>query len=58
MNVYVVALGKQFKGRVSNITPRTSKVGGDVVCQVKVELDEKPLSLRWGMSVDVEISQR
>jgi len=58
VNVYVEALGKQIKGSVSSIAPRATKVGGDVVYQVKVELDEQPQGLRWGMSVDVEISQQ
>ncbi len=54
--VYVEALGTEIKGRVVRIAPRSSKVGGDVVYTVIVELDEQPTELRWGMSVKVEIA--
>ena len=56
--VFVKALGKEIKGRVVRIAPRATKVGGDVVYTVVVELDEQPAGLRWGMSVDVEVETK
>ena len=56
--VYVEALGSEVVGRVVRIEPRASKIGGDVVYTVVVGLDEQPPDLRWGMSVDVEITTR
>ncbi len=54
--VYVEALGTDITGRVMGIAPLATKIGGDVVYAVVVELDEQPAGLRWGMSVDVEIT--
>jgi multidrug resistance efflux pump len=54
--VYVEALGTDIPGRVMRIAPLATKIGGDVVYAVVVELDEQPAGLRWGMSVDVEIT--
>jgi multidrug resistance efflux pump len=56
--VYVEALGSEIAGRVVRIEPQASKIGGDVVYTVVVELDEQPPDLRWGMSVDAEITTR
>jgi multidrug efflux pump subunit AcrA (membrane-fusion protein) len=56
--VYVEALGAQIPGRVANIAPEATTVGGDVVYKVTVDLDEHPPGLRWGMSVEVEIEAR
>jgi multidrug efflux pump subunit AcrA (membrane-fusion protein) len=56
--VYVEALGSEIAGRVVRIANQASKIGGDVVYTVVVELDEQPLDLRWGMSVDVTITTR
>ena len=53
--VYVEALGLEIEGRVARIASRATTIGGDVVYQVVVELEEPPAGLRWGMSVDVEI---
>jgi HlyD family secretion protein len=55
VSVYVEALGEEIDGQVSSVAPRATTVGGDVVYTVYVELDEQPPSLRWGMSIEVEI---
>lgn len=54
--VYVEALGEDISGQVMSIAPLATKIGGDVVYAVMVELDEQPAGLRCGMSVDVEIT--
>jgi HlyD family secretion protein len=54
--VYVEALGSEIAGRVVRIADQASKIGGDVVYTVVVELDEQPPDLRWGMSVDAQIT--
>ncbi len=54
--VYVEGLDVEIEGRVARITPRATTIGGDVVYTVVVELDERPSGLRWGMSVEVEIT--
>ena len=56
--VYVEALGLEITGQVARIANQASKIGGDVVYTVVVELDEQPSDLRWGMSVDVGITTR
>jgi multidrug efflux pump subunit AcrA (membrane-fusion protein) len=54
--VRVEALGVDVGGRVVEIAPQATTIGGDVVYPVVVELDEQPSGLRWGMSVEVEIA--
>ena len=54
--VYVEGLGKEIEGRVVHIAPRATTIGGDVVYTVVVKLDEQPPGLRWGMSVEMEIT--
>ncbi len=54
--VYVEGLGQDIRGRVVRIAPQATTLGGDVVYQVVIELDQQPSGLRWGMSVDVEIA--
>jgi len=44
------------EGRVMRIASQATTVGGDVVYEVVIELDEQPSDLRWGMSVEVEIT--
>jgi HlyD family secretion protein len=56
VNVSVEALGTQVAGRVVQIASQATALGGDVVYEVTVELDEQPVGLRWGMSVEVEIT--
>ena len=53
--VYVEALGEEIEGQVAGIAPQATTVGGDVVYEVYVELDEQPPDLRWGMSIEVAI---
>jgi multidrug efflux pump subunit AcrA (membrane-fusion protein) len=54
--VYVEPLGVTVGGRVVRIASQAEMIGGDVVYAVAVELDEQPPGLRWGMSVEVEIT--
>ena len=51
--VDVEALGAQAAGHVLAIAPTSQTLGGDVVFQVIVALDEIPAGLRPGMSVTV-----
>lgn len=53
--VYVEALDQELQGAVTAISPVSNTLGGDVVFQVTVQLEEQPADLRWGMSADVEI---
>ncbi|MCX7683348.1 MAG: HlyD family efflux transporter periplasmic adaptor subunit [Anaerolineae bacterium] len=55
VNVSIEALGVQVAGRVVRIASQATTLGGDVVYEVVIELDEQPPGLRWGMSVEVEI---
>jgi HlyD family secretion protein len=55
-NVSVEALGAQVAGHVVQIASQATTVGGDVVYEVTIALDEQPAGLRWGMSVKVEIA--
>jgi multidrug efflux pump subunit AcrA (membrane-fusion protein) len=54
VTVYVKALGQDVTGRVSEIAPLADTLGGDVVYQTTIELDQIPDGLRAGMSVDVQ----
>jgi HlyD family secretion protein len=54
--VFVEPLGVEIAGRVIDIARQAETVGGDVVYRVVIGLDEQPLGLRWGMSVEVEIA--
>jgi HlyD family secretion protein len=56
--VYVEALNQEVEGEVIIIQPQSSTIGGDVVYQVTVQLNELPEGIRWGMSVEVEFSTR
>ena len=42
-------------GEVSDIEHVSSTLGGDVVFQVTIELDQQPPGLLWGMSADIQI---
>jgi RND family efflux transporter MFP subunit len=53
--VYVEALGEEFPGEVTAISPISSIIGGDVVYAVTINLNDQPANLLWGMSADVEI---
>jgi RND family efflux transporter MFP subunit len=54
-NVFIEALNQEFPGKVIEISRISSTVGGDVVFQVTIDLDEQPQGLLWGMSADVKI---
>jgi len=54
--VIVQASNEQVPGKVTAIAPASTIVGGDVVYTVTIDLDQQPADLRWGMTVDVEIS--
>ncbi len=54
--VFVEALGKEFPGTISAISPLAGTIGGDVVFKVTVELDQQSQDLLWGMSADVDIN--
>ena len=54
VTVTVKALNQDIPGKVSVISPLSDKVGGDVVYKVTILLDELPVSLLSGMSVDVQ----
>jgi len=56
VTVYAEGLEVEIEGRVVHIAPQATTIGGDVVYTVLVELDEQPPGLRWGMSVEVEIT--
>jgi len=54
-DVYIEALDVTVKGKVTEISPVSETVGGDVVYPVTIELDEQPAGLLWGMSAEVQI---
>jgi HlyD family secretion protein len=56
VNVIVQSSNDQLPGRVTAIAPASTVVGGDVVYAITIDLDQQPQTLRWGMTVDVEIS--
>jgi len=53
--VLIEPLDRTIAGRVVSIAPQASRMGGDVVYTVRVDLDEQLPELRWGMSAEVEI---
>ena len=54
--IYVESLGSEVKGQVSQIALQSTKLGGDVVYAVTLDLVSPPAELRWGMSVKVDIA--
>jgi HlyD family secretion protein len=54
-SAFVDSLGKEFSGKVVDISRISSTVGGDVVFKVTIDLDQQPQGLLWGMSADVSI---
>ena len=54
VSVFVKALGEEVSGRVSEVSPLASTLGGDVVYKTMIDLDSLPEGLRAGMSVDVQ----
>lgn len=55
VTIFVEASGGEIKGHVLRIAPQAATIGGDVVFPVTITLDEQSPTLRWGMSVQVEI---
>jgi multidrug efflux pump subunit AcrA (membrane-fusion protein) len=53
--VTIPGLGKTLPGKVTKIAQKATKVGGDVVYQVTIQLDNQDPGLRWGMSATVNI---
>ncbi len=51
--IFVEPLGEEMEGRVLRVAPQATVIGGDVVYEALVSLDEQLPGLRWGMSVDV-----
>jgi HlyD family secretion protein len=56
--INVEALQKDIKGQVTQIASESTKLGGDVVYAVTLQLADQPADLRWGMSVKVEITPK
>ena len=54
--IFIEALNEEFSGRVTEISPISDTIGGDVVFKVTIQLDEQPETLLWGMSADVDIN--
>ena len=54
--VFVKALNKEIPGKVVRVASQSTLIGGDVVYTVTISLDQQPPGLRWGMSVDVQIT--
>lgn len=55
VTVFVGPLGIELPGRVVQVAPQATVIGGDVVYPVLIALAEPPDTLRWGMSVEVTI---
>lgn len=56
VSIYLEALDQEVNGTVSYIAEQASSLGGDVIYQVKITLDETLPDLRWGMSAEVTIN--
>ncbi len=54
--IYVEALDIEVPGQIVRIAPQAKIVGGDVTYTVVIELDDQPVDLRWGMTVEVDIT--
>ncbi len=57
-DIYVEALRSTVKGQVIRIASDSTKLGGDVVYAVTLQLAQQPAGLRWGMSVKVDFNSR
>lgn len=58
VNVYIEALDVTITGKVIRISPIAKNIGGDIVFPVTIELDGQPKGLLWGMTAEVEISEK
>ncbi len=54
-SVTIDALDESFEGHVVDIARKSETVGGDVVYEVTIALNNQPTGMRWGMSAEVEI---
>jgi len=52
-DIYIEALRSTVHGKVIRIASDSTKLGGDVVYAVTLQLAQQPAGLRWGMSVKV-----
>jgi len=57
VTVVIKALNQSVTGRVSEISPLASTLGGDVVYKTTIDLDARPAGLRAGMSVEVQFGR-
>ncbi len=57
-DVYIEALRSTVKGQVIRIASDSTKLGGDVVYAVTLQLAQQPAGLRWGMSVKVDFNSK
>jgi len=57
VTVVIKALNQSVTGRVSQISPLASTLGGDVVYKTTIDLDARPSGLRAGMSVEVQFGR-
>ncbi|MGE5072621.1 MAG: efflux RND transporter periplasmic adaptor subunit [Anaerolineae bacterium] len=56
--IAITALHQDFPGTVTDVSPISSTVGGDVVYKVTIRFDTQPKGLLWGMTVDVAIETK
>jgi HlyD family secretion protein len=56
VTVSIKALNQQVPGKVSAISPLAESLGGDVVYKASIQLDQLPVNVRAGMSVDVQFN--
>lgn len=54
VQVLIKALNQTVPGRVRDISPLASTLGGDVVYKTTIDLDAPPQGMRAGMSVEVQ----
>ncbi len=57
-DIYIEALRSTVKGQVISIASDSTKLGGDVVYAVTLQLAQQPAGLRWGMSVKVDFNSK
>jgi multidrug resistance efflux pump len=53
-SVTIKSLNQTVAGKVSAISALADSLGGDVVYQTTIDLDNQPAGLRAGMSVEVQ----
>ena len=53
VQISIKALNANVTGHVTDISPVSTTIGGDVVYKTKIDFDSLPEGLRSGMSVDV-----